>query len=186
MRPICWRCLSQQADRVYIDPIDGHHTTLLKRKYDRLEEQSKDEHQILRLTRSACEADSLQILGCLRAGDDTQSVIDFAHDLALSWGTLHDTNLQDQSGGNRGLLLTLYYTSSTATVNASPSNTGVPVTERSGKRLCASMTRVDNVSLPSVHTLLYVTQHFDRHLSTGLICARPSIHSSTPLSPSRL
>jgi len=166
----------------FIDPVAGHDTTLLQRKYDRLKEQSKDEHHILRLLRSAREANALQILGCSRAGNDTQSVIHFAHDLALSRGTLHD---KDQSSGNRGLLLAFEDTLSTVTVNASPPNTGVPVTERSGKRLCASMTRVDNVSLPSCHTLLYVTQNFDRHLSTGLICARSFIHSSTPLNPSR-
>jgi hypothetical protein len=71
----------QKSACVYVEPTDVHHTTLLKRKYVRLEEQNDEEHRLLELLRSAGATDALRIVECLRAGDDTQSVIDFAHDL---------------------------------------------------------------------------------------------------------
>ena len=78
---------------------------MLKRKYERLEEQSDDEHRLLELLRLACATDAMRILGCLRSGDDTQSVIDFARDLALAGSAFSNTILQDPNDEDKSLLV---------------------------------------------------------------------------------
>jgi hypothetical protein len=139
---------------IYSDPINAHHTTLLKRKYERLEEQTDDEHHLLELLRSASAADATRILGCLRSGDDTQSVVDFAHDLTLSRSTPSDTVLQDQSDGGTDLLVASGNAQLAATVDVLPPDARDAVTERHEQVGCISVAQIGDVSLPSFHTLL--------------------------------
>ena len=103
---------------------------MLKRKYERLEEQSDDEHQVLELLRLACATDAMRILGCLRSGDDIQSVIDFARDLTLAGSAFSNTILQDQNDEDNSLLVASDNTISAAVTDVLPPGTRDPVAER--------------------------------------------------------
>ncbi|KAM0712560.1 hypothetical protein Q7P35_000006 [Cladosporium inversicolor] len=153
-RPVCQRCSSQDVDCIYSEPVDAHHTTLLKRKYDRLEEQSDDEHQLLELLRLACATDAMRILGCLRSGDDIQSVIDFARDLTLAGSAFSNTIVQDKNDEDKCLLVASGNTISAAITDVLPPGTRDPVAERYEQIDSVSVSQIDNVSLPSIDTLL--------------------------------
>ena len=127
---------------------------MLKRKYERLEEQSDDEHQLLELLRVACATDAMRILGCLRSGDDTQSVIDFARDLGLAGSAFSETILQDPNDEDKSLLVTSNTAISAAMTDVLPPGARDPVAERLEQTDSASVSQIDYVSLPSFHTLL--------------------------------
>ena len=126
---------------------------MLKRKYERLEEQSDDEHQLLELLRFACATDAMRILGCLRSGDDTQSVVDFARDLALAGSASSNTLLQDPNDEDKSLLVASDNTISAAITDVLPPGARNPVAERYEQIDSASVSQIDYVSLPSFHTL---------------------------------
>ena len=127
---------------------------MLKRKYERLEEQSDDEHQLLELLRLACATDAMRILGCLRSCDDTQSVIDFARDLALAGSASSNTILQDPNDEDKSLLVASDNTISAAITDVLPLGARDPVAERYEQIDSASVSQIDYVSLPSFRTLL--------------------------------
>lgn len=103
---------------------------MLKRKYERLEERSDGEHRLLELLRSACATDALRIVECLRAGDDVQSIIDFAHDLTLGGSALGGTILPDQSDEERDPVLPSGDTLSKVSAGARTTDARVSATAR--------------------------------------------------------
>jgi hypothetical protein len=102
----------------------------------------------------ACATDAMRILGCLRSGDDTQSVIDFARDLALAGSASSNTILQDPNDEDKSLLVASDNTISAAITDVLPLGARDPVAERYEQIDSASVSQIDYVSLPSFHTLL--------------------------------
>jgi len=153
---------------------------LLKRKYERLEEQSDDEHQLLELLRSAYATDAMQVLRCLRSGDDTQSVIDFARDLTLAGSAFSNTILQDQNDEDNSLLVASNNTISAAITDVLPPGARDPVAERYEQIGSASVSQIDYVSLlPSfalptiIRAVLVIAPHTCHEF-------RGSVYAKTP------
>lgn len=74
-RPVCKACRDRDRTCKYesepgISPIAS-----LKRKYESLQAESADEHDLLGLLRTATEEDAIKILAQLRSSDDVQSTL---------------------------------------------------------------------------------------------------------------
>ncbi|KAM0702460.1 hypothetical protein Q7P35_009888 [Cladosporium inversicolor] len=135
-RPVCQRCSSQDVECIYSEPVNAHHTTLLKRKYERLEEQSDNEHQPLELLRLACATDAMRILGSSAGGASSNTI------------------LQDPNDEDNSLLVASDNTILAAITDVLPLGAKDPVAERYEQIDSASVSQIDYVSLPSFHTLL--------------------------------
>lgn len=90
----------------------------------------------------------------MRSGDDTQSVIDFARDVALAGSASSNTILQDPNDEDKSLLVASDNTISAAITDVLPPGARDPVAERYEQIDSASVSQIDYVSLPSFHTLL--------------------------------
>jgi len=108
----------------------------------------------LELLRSACATDALRIVECLRAGDDAQSIIDFAHDLTLGGSALSGTILPDQSDEERDPVLPSGDTLSKVSAGARTTAARVSVTARAEQIEAVPPAQTGDASLPSFHILL--------------------------------
>ena len=77
-RPSCKLCRERKQPCVYTSEPGVSPIASLKRKYEALQAESADEHDLLGFLRTASEADAIKVLAYLRSSDDIQSTLEQA------------------------------------------------------------------------------------------------------------
>lgn len=130
----------------------------MKRRYTILEERSSDEHEVLELLRSSRRDDAVRMLECIRAGDDAQSVVDFALGLSsanIVGRALPSDNLpQDQGGAASDTVPILDSSVSVATPDVLLHEVNIERLGTSPRHLQIPTIDALNISLPSFQELM--------------------------------
>jgi len=77
-RPSCKLCREREQPCVYTSEPGISPIASLKRKYEALQAESADEHNLLGFLRTASEGDAIKVLAYLRSSDDVQSTLEQA------------------------------------------------------------------------------------------------------------
>lgn len=87
-RPSCKVCRDRKQPCQYTSEPGISPITSLKRKYESLQAESADEHDLLGFLRTASERDAIKVLAYLRSSDDVQSTL---HQARNSLETLEES-----------------------------------------------------------------------------------------------
>ena len=102
-RPKCQECSSRGIECIYSADPDAPPSIALKRKYEALERQSAEEHEMLNILRSSSDEDAVRALMALRSSENLTSVLDQTRQAPVS----PTYSRSSSSKGSRPELITL-------------------------------------------------------------------------------
>jgi hypothetical protein len=95
-RPACKACVDRDLTCEYTSEQGVTRVTALKRKFESLQAESADEHDLLSILRTGSDEDAIKVLAYLRSTDDVQATLNQAR------------NIEDKSNDLAALDLSLY------------------------------------------------------------------------------
>ncbi|KAH0286599.1 hypothetical protein KCU62_g6624, partial [Aureobasidium sp. EXF-3399] len=103
-RPVCTVCVSKNSECTWSADPDATPMVAIKRKYQNLELESRDSHDLISMLMNRSRQEAISILDHMRRTRDASSTLAFIKDGdLLSWGrSTRDTNFSDHGTTDLG------------------------------------------------------------------------------------